>query len=447
MSLLFLYVGKIGYNYVNQIRNPVNANNQELLTNIKITNMETENQKLHPNDFSVTKEDYLKWRSVRFGKDNPEIVTSNYHRWLIASREPALLIKRHFGDINSKSNRDPIWCFDRFGQSETIDSAGNTYLIGGEHEDHYDPDFCIYNDAVRIGADGSVTLYLYPENVFPPTDFHSATLIGSEIFIIGTLGYMQTRKAGTTNVYRLSLTDMSISKIETTGENPGWIFGHKSEFDKKSNEILVRGGKTYHPEENFIRDNFNVYGLNVENGKWSLRRKTNVEQWKFECTNISNHLSISALYSNRNAEQFSMDDEEMKKVIELNSELWRKVYDENIAYQDAFPNYEVLEELLKQNLQKPDLKEIYGFQPNFEYLDELFNFPVEHKIVQGIQYGYLFEYYVIEIDESTVSINTRDNTFNFLGNFDRNIIETIFSHFRETLIKIGYDDIVFEKVE
>ncbi len=35
--------------------------------------------------------------------------------------------------------------FERFGQSKTITLDGRTIHIGGEHEDHYDPDFFIYN--------------------------------------------------------------------------------------------------------------------------------------------------------------------------------------------------------------------------------------------------------------------------------------------------------------
>ena len=68
----------------------------------------------------------------------------------------------------------PMWCFERFGQSTTPLGAV-TVLIGGEHEDHYDPDFHIYNDLVVIAPGGGTEIYGYPRSVFPPTDFHSAT--------------------------------------------------------------------------------------------------------------------------------------------------------------------------------------------------------------------------------------------------------------------------------
>ncbi len=247
------------------IYNP-DSNNQNTKNNIKTNDFNYgNNEDLLSEEFQVTKEDFNKWKAIRFGTENPEVLISNYHEWLITSRKPAYAIRDIF-DEKTGSTPAPIWCFDRFGQSETIDALGNTYYIGGEYEDHYDPDFCIYNDIVKTGADGSISLYLYPEEIFPPTDFHTATRVGSEIFIVGTLGYCQTRKSGITNVYKLSLNDMSVSKVETTGENPGWIYEHSAEFDTENNEIVVYGGKIYQPEKNNFINNFDTYGLNVENG-------------------------------------------------------------------------------------------------------------------------------------------------------------------------------------
>jgi hypothetical protein len=47
-------------------------------------------------------------------------------------------------------------------------------MPGGEHEDFYDPDFCIYNDVFVHERDGSVAIYGYPESVFPPTDYDAS---------------------------------------------------------------------------------------------------------------------------------------------------------------------------------------------------------------------------------------------------------------------------------
>ena len=68
--------------------------------------------------------------------------------------------------------------------------------IAGEHEDFYDPDFCIYNDVFVERARRPPGIYRYPKDVFPPTDFHTATLVGDEIILIGSLGYRDLRRAG-----------------------------------------------------------------------------------------------------------------------------------------------------------------------------------------------------------------------------------------------------------
>ena len=111
----------------------------------------------------------------------------------------------------------------------------------GEHEDWYDPDFCIYNDVVIHDRCGQFEIMGYPEDVFPPTDFHSATFVDRFIYIIGRLGYHGTRRFGTTPVYRLDCRTWKIEPIETRGEGPGWIFKHKSRFDG-ANSLVLSGG-------------------------------------------------------------------------------------------------------------------------------------------------------------------------------------------------------------
>ncbi|MEZ4617437.1 MAG: hypothetical protein R2867_18265 [Caldilineaceae bacterium] len=45
---------------------------------------------------------------------------------------------------------------------------------------------------IVIHADLSIDIYGYPLAIFQPTDFHSATLVGNHIYIIGCLGYHGT---------------------------------------------------------------------------------------------------------------------------------------------------------------------------------------------------------------------------------------------------------------
>lgn len=130
----------------------------------------------------------------------------------------------------------------RFGQSVTRLPDGRIVQIGGEHEDHYDPDFCIYNDVFVHGTDGSINIFGYPEDVFPPTDFHTATLIDGAIYVIGALGYEGTRRFGHTPVYRLDVSTLRMERLETLGEAPGWIYEHRAACVGRT-EILVSGGQ------------------------------------------------------------------------------------------------------------------------------------------------------------------------------------------------------------
>lgn len=123
---------------------------------------------------------------------------------------------------------EPVWCARRFGQSLTLLPDGRAVQIGGEHEDHYDPDFCIYNDVFVHDRDGSIAIYGYPESVFPPTDFHTATLVDDFLYVIGCLGYGGTRRSGETPVYRLHVRTLRMDRLDVGGDVPGWIYKHRA---------------------------------------------------------------------------------------------------------------------------------------------------------------------------------------------------------------------------
>jgi hypothetical protein len=97
----------------------------------------------------------------------------------------AYAARTQFNDQDPFTNPGAVWCFDRFGSSLTPMDGGRYVQIDGEHEDFYDSDFYIYNDVVVHDGKGDLQIYGYPREVFPPTDFHTATLCGDCIFIIG----------------------------------------------------------------------------------------------------------------------------------------------------------------------------------------------------------------------------------------------------------------------
>ena len=129
------------------------------------------------------------------------------------------------------------------GASRTELPDGRTICIGGEHEDFYDQDFCIYNDVV-VFRNEEIEIYGYPKALFHPTDFHTATLLGNRIILIGCIGYQGERRRGQTPVYALDLDGYRISESETSGEAPGWISKHEASVDRNG-EIVVRGGSIF----------------------------------------------------------------------------------------------------------------------------------------------------------------------------------------------------------
>jgi hypothetical protein len=170
----------------------------------------------------------------------------------------------------------PLWCFSRFGMSHTRLPDGRALFIAGEHEDFYDPDFCIYNDVIVIGHDLQVQIYGYPEAAFPPTDFHTATLVGEhDLYIIGNLGYPEQRRPGGTPVFRLDTTTLQITEVPTSGEQPGWISRHTAAYLPDRHAIQVAGGQRYTERDGrqALRQNRSRYLLDLATLSWSRVRR------------------------------------------------------------------------------------------------------------------------------------------------------------------------------
>ena len=189
--------------------------------------------------FEVTPADFSKARSRRFGRSNPEPMDEPFWIAMIGSGINAFEAKRRFAQPERPS---AVWCAQRFGQSLTRLPDGRIIQIAGEHEDYYDSDFCIYNDVFVHEPGQAIRIYGYPESVFPPTDFHSATLLGDHIYIIGSMGYQGARCYGTTPVYRLNVATFHMERLEVSGEPPGWISKHRA-VPKGPAEIRVFGGR------------------------------------------------------------------------------------------------------------------------------------------------------------------------------------------------------------
>ena len=172
-----------------------------------------------------------------------------------------------------KREGGPIWTFDRMGATRNQLPDGRLVSVGGEHEDYYDPDFCIYNDVIVQGPANQIEIYGYPAEVFPPTDFHTATAIDQCIVIVGGLGYQQSRRPGHTPVYSVDLEDYRISEVSTTGENPGWIFEHQAGLEGNG-VIKIWGGEVIQVNANRQRNRRCLDNYTLDTKSWSWVRTT-----------------------------------------------------------------------------------------------------------------------------------------------------------------------------
>ena len=195
-----------------------------------------------PDDLDVSVEQFRMHRVRRFGQHNPEKMNNPFWEEMIRSGLGAYHALALVNDTRTTEGKyQPTWCAQRFGQSLTFLPDGCIVQIGGEHEDHYDPDFCIYSDVFVHDPAGGITIYGYPETVFPPTDFHTATLVDNFIYIIGSLGYSGARHYGTTPVYRLDVNTFQMERLETTGRGPGWIYNYRAAL-LNSQQLQITGG-------------------------------------------------------------------------------------------------------------------------------------------------------------------------------------------------------------
>ena len=187
-----------------------------------------------------------------------------------------------------------VWCFNRFGQTQTHvpglnsntipddddapgDESYRTIYIGGEHEDFYDPDFVIYNDVVVVHGDetaarpNDIAVYGYPDDEFLPTDFHTATYYREPaqrgdnggtperdyIYIIGGLGYPGSDHRKETVTQRLDLQDYSVERVHTTGDVPPPHRHAKARLENNDMIVVTWGKEEEHR-----------YGLHIPDLRW-----------------------------------------------------------------------------------------------------------------------------------------------------------------------------------
>lgn len=226
----------------------------------------------------LSRDEFLAWRSPRRATRQAEPLDNPLWHWLVRTHWNAYHANQVYAGP-SPFDAGPMWCFDRFGKSETVLPSGHVVHIAGEHEDSYDPDFFIYNDVTFIGPGGEIAICGYPVEDFPPTDFHTATLVGRSIFIIGNLGYPEGRTIGATPVYELALDSMRIGKVATSGDPPGWIHGHGAVLGDDGCSIVVKGGRTWLGSDHAMRENIDTWALDTRTGEWRRLTRKDWQRW------------------------------------------------------------------------------------------------------------------------------------------------------------------------
>ncbi len=290
-------------------------------------------QVFDPQTHGVTVEMFREWRSPRWGTANPERMTNPVWLWLVRSRISAYISASGFGEP-SPFEAGPGWSFRRFGKSTTLLPDGRQVLIGGEHEDYYDPDFFIYNDVVVRHPDGEIEIFGYPREVFPPTDSHSATLAGGKIILIGNLGHPDQRKPGATQVLQLDTESLAISPVSTSGTAPGWLSGHHARLSDDRTFIQVEGGCVMQDQGSV--HNGDEWALHLEDGRWEKLTDRRWQTWRL----MPQEGHRSALWKMRMA----VESEQLASFLPFYKDSWKRLELESA------PDEEALEQLYVPSL-------------------------------------------------------------------------------------------------
>lgn len=192
---------------------------------------------------TISEQEYGMWMGARRGTEHAQLVSNRYWHASILGQYHKFEQAQEDWWMKNKRYATPQWHFCRFGHTETLLPNCSLFLIAGEFEDWYDPDFYIYNDVIEWQLGKLPEIYCYPSTDFPPTDFHTTVSVdnGNRLIIIGSLGYHDERDEDHIQVLQLDVSSRRIEKIKCIGDDPGWMDSVDASV-RSDGKILVKDG-------------------------------------------------------------------------------------------------------------------------------------------------------------------------------------------------------------
>ncbi len=345
------------------------------------------------------KRQFPDWHTRIYGKSNPENQTNDVWKWIFQNRLGAYKARKILTGKSETQPKNPTWSMDRFGQSCTVLPDGRKVYIAGEHEDFYDPDFCVYNDVIVEHSDGDVAIYGYPEDVFPPTDFHSATLVGDQIYIVGNAYYEGDFDEETTPVYVLDTNTWKISPFLTSGDVPHQLSSQEAELSQCMEEIYFQGGNVTSRKSRYHSENVDKWCLNIKTGVWRNITNYGWQRWLI----VRKDGKCNELYKIEQAYWYSQLSEKSKSLRGTGRD----------------------RELLKRNF-------------DFQTFENRYSPPIPHKTLEEKEDEDAFRVYEIEVNGVVVSYKEDDWAVEVIirGDIPENLVKLLQEDLVQKLSKL-----------
>jgi hypothetical protein len=116
-------------------------------------------------------------------------------------------------------------------------------------------------------AAGRIEIFGYAQEAFPPTDFHTASLIAHPIIVMGKLSNPPNRKERA-QVLLLDTGSYVFDRVDTNGAGPPWLYKHTAELVDEGDAILISGGLIDDPNLPSVVENIDDWRLDTHTWRW-----------------------------------------------------------------------------------------------------------------------------------------------------------------------------------